>query len=175
MNKNLLLTAGMAALLSAFLTRVMVSAPPAKVQDEVVRTRRLQIVDTNGRTRISMSIDADGTAKLSFLNSARKVPSEIVQTTAGETILRFAGVGRDPSVLLGSGIDVGGPRLVLNGTTWPNQKILLGFKTDDVPRSVSDTWGLFFPSSVGSAEYAGIGAGRIVGTEEFKGFLLPIK
>jgi hypothetical protein len=176
MTRQILITALVAFTVSGitahFVACTRVNAAPAA---DTLRAQRLEIVDSTGNARIVMDIDPHGIAKISFHGSDTELNSEISQTITGEMTMRFAGRAQQPSIFLGSGLNVGGPRIVMNGNSRSGQKILLGFLTDDVPTKVSDTWGLFLPVAAGSGYYAGLGVGRIPGKLEPHGFILPTK
>jgi|SRR5579884_862574 len=142
---------------------------------QTIRASRIEVTDPSGRPRIVIATDSDGVAQISFVSPDGKNNSRIRQYGDGAMSLEFAGKTDRPSVYLTSDFSHSGPRLLLTGNTWPEQRILLGFKTDDVPSGLSYTWGLFFPTIDGFHDFASIGATRDVRTGQTSGYVLPRK
>lgn len=140
---------------------------------QTVRASRIEVTDPSGRPRIVITTGRDGTAQITFLSSDGKRNSRIGQYSDGTMSLEFAGRAERPSVYLTSDFSHSGPRLLLTGNTWPEQRILLGFKIDDVPSGLSYGWGLFFPTVDGLHDFAAIGAARDVRTGQTSGYVLP--
>jgi hypothetical protein len=151
------------------------STADSNKSDEVIRAKQIEVVDSNGAVRIVMATDADGSAKVVFKDPARKTESSITQRRTGAMSIQFAGPQGMPSVILESDFDHGGPRLFFRGNTWPGQRVLLGFHTDDLPSETSRIWGLFFPSLDGVHNLSGIGVSRDSKTGMMHGFVLPIQ
>ena len=141
--------------------------------EELLRVKRLEITGVDGRSRIVMTTDVNGIAKIIFVDNRGREESEIAQDKDGVMSLRFAGLKGQPSVILESGLYQGGPRFLLRGSTWPEQRILLGFHTDDAPSDVSRVWGLFLPSLDGFHNLSAIGAARDLKTGRTQGFVAP--
>jgi hypothetical protein len=119
---------------------------PISASDAVtgtLRVKALEIVDNAGKSRISMRVQSDGRAILSFNGAIPALNSSLVQKRDGGMRLEFAGPGQEPSVVLDSDLHFGGPRFTLKGYTWSEQNILLGYDQGDVPTDTSRVWGLF--------------------------------
>ncbi len=142
---------------------------------DVVRARRVEITDDSGVVRIVMATKPYGTAQILFRSPDERADSRIEQFRNGAVSLELAGPEGRPSVVLETDFLQGGPRLSMSGYTGPEQRILLGFKTDDAPSRESHVWGLFFPTHDGFHDFSGLGAARDIGTGRTGGFVLPTR
>jgi hypothetical protein len=145
-------------------------------QGKTISISRLEIIDAAGRPRIVMTTDADGGAKLQFIQPDRKTQSIIQQFRDGSMTLSFAGKGVQPAVNLSTDLLNYGPILTMRGNG-KEQTILLGFPEDDAmkPAQASKTWGLFFPDRRPFQYLAGIGAAEAINSSERRGFVFPRK
>lgn len=142
---------------------------------ETLSLHRLQIVDGAGNPRITLSTDASGTARISFLGSTSGVASVIEQFRDGNMRVEFGGAkSGKPSVVLQTDIRQGGPALMMRGDG-REQIIMLGFQSDDSaqPGASSKLWGLFYPGTKPFNNLAAIGVSEDLNSGERHGFIIP--
>jgi|SRR5579875_1494919 len=147
-----------------------------KANTDPLSVPRLEITDAHGRPRMILATDADGTAKIEFVDSDAKSRSSLQQFRNGSMSLTFAGTGQQPAVSLATDPLGYGPTLTIQGNG-KNQLIVLGFPAEDTmqPGASSKAWGLFFPGPQPFRNLAAIGVGEATNSDERRGFIFPEK